>query len=239
MSPETSIANRPAAELINVSRFYTVGANRVSALDDVSIRIPAAQLIAISGPSGSGKTTLLNILGFIDLPDSGRVLIHDTDVAELNDYRLSALRAKSVGFIFQNFNLVPTLSALENVEFAMRVLPIAAQERHERAMAMLENVGLQDQARRRPSELSGGQQQRVAIARALVKNPELVLADEPTANLDQESGQLIIGLIERLQEKMGATILFCTHDPAITSRIARKIVMRDGKITQCDLGAPS
>ena len=222
-----------------LTKIYRSAERDLTVLEGVSFTVEQGTSLSIIGPSGSGKTTLLNILGFIDLPDSGRVLIHDTDVAELNDYRLSALRAKSVGFIFQNFNLVPTLSALENVEFAMRVLPIAAQERHERAMAMLENVGLQDQARRRPSELSGGQQQRVAIARALVKNPELVLADEPTANLDQESGQLIIGLIERLQEKMGATILFCTHDPAITSRIARKIVMRDGKITQCDLGAPS
>jgi ABC-type lipoprotein export system ATPase subunit len=211
-----------------LTRFYGEGAVRVRALDAVSLRIGAGEMVAVMGPSGCGKSTLLNLLGALDRPTSGSVLIDGQDLARVRN--LDRFRARTVGFVFQMHNLIPTLTALENVEVPLRGQGSGARQRRERAMEMLTIVGLADRARHLPGQLSGGQRQRAAIARALVNQPRLILADEPTGNLDSQSGAEIINLLTRLNHEQGTTILMVTHDRAIARCTQRILTMRDGRI---------
>jgi putative ABC transport system ATP-binding protein len=218
------------ARLREVVKTYDEGGLRVTAVDGVSFDIPRRRFAMIVGPSGSGKTTLLNLIGCIDAPSAGRIEVCGEDVAALGDDALSDFRSRHIGFIFQNFNLIPVLSAFENVEYPLLLLGIAAAERRARTEAMLESVGLAAQRDHRPGQLSGGQKQRVAIARALVKGPELVLADEPTANLDSHTGAAIIELMRKVQREQAATFVFSTHDPQLISHAEETYSLRDGKL---------
>jgi putative ABC transport system ATP-binding protein len=201
----------------------------VRALDGITLCVDRGEMLAIVGPSGSGKSTLLNIVGALDRPTSGTVTIDGHDVATLDDRRLSALRATRIGFVFQQFNLIDGLSARENVATALLYRGVPARERRERAQAALERVGLAQRGHHRPAQLSGGEQQRVAIARAIVGEPAVVLADEPTGNLDSRTGQEIIALLHALH-RAGSTILVITHETAIASSLPRCVAIRDGRI---------
>lgn len=218
--------------LHQVARTYQLGAVPVTALEEVSLEIPYHRFSMLIGASGSGKTTLLNLIGCIDAPTRGTVAVCGQNVAELDDNETSAFRARNIGFIFQNFSLVPVLSAYENVEYPLLLIGMPAAERRERTIAMLQAVGLADQAKQRPNELSGGQKQRVAIARALVKGPQVVLADEPTANLDTATGASIIELMQRVQEQSRTTFIFATHDPQLISHADELYLIRDGRIVE-------
>ncbi len=219
--------------LENVAKHYELGRTRVPALQDVSLAVDKGEFMAIAGPSGSGKSTLLNLVGCLDQPSSGRVLIADQDVSLLNDDALSDLRAHTLGFIFQTFNLIPVLSALENVEFPLLFRGgLDGREGRERALRALDEVGLRDFARHRPDELSGGQRQRVAVARALVTDPLIVLADEPTANLDSATGETIIALMLEINRRDGTTFIFSTHDPKVLSHAHRAVRLADGRIVE-------
>ncbi len=216
----------PVIECRNVWKIYEP---KVPALRGVSLRIEAGEFCAIVGPSGCGKSTLLNLMGCLDVPTRGRVLIDGCDTRKLGDAELSRLRREKIGFVFQFFNLIPTLTALENV-----VLPTVFSGRKdpEKAKRLLEAVGLGSKVRRKPAELSGGERQRVAIARALVNDPEVVLADEPTGNLDSESGTAVLELLSSLNRDTGVTLVLITHDPEVAKRAERIIYMRDGKIVR-------
>lgn len=218
--------------LQHVSKTYHVGAIAVPALQDVSLEIPLHRFSMVVGASGSGKTTLLNLIGCIDAPGEGSVEVCGQKIAALNDDATADFRARNIGFIFQNFSLVPVLSAYENVEYPLLLIGTPAEERRERTLAMLRAVGLADQARQRPNELSGGQRQRVAIARALVKGPQIVLADEPTANLDSTTGAAIIELMRRVQAESRTTFIFATHDPQLMSHADELFVIRDGRLIE-------
>jgi len=218
----------PVARLRDVTKSYKVGRTEVPALHDITLDIQAKRFTMLVAPSGSGKTTLLNLLGCIDRPTSGVVEIAGQAVAELGENALSDFRAQKIGFIFQGFSLVPVLSAYENVEYPLLLTGMAAGARRERTLSMLDAVGLAEQRDRRPNELSGGQKQRVAIARALVKHPQIVLADEPTANLDSATGAAIVSLMRRMQAEVGATFIFATHDPHLIAQADTTIAMRDG-----------
>ena len=207
-----------------------LGRTLVPALRDVSLAVEPGEFMAVAGPSGSGKSTLLNLIGCLDHPTSGRVLIGGTDVAKLPDDTLSDLRARTLGFIFQTFNLIPVLSALENGEFPL-LFQGANHTGRERALRALEEVGLAQFARHRPDELSGGQRQRVAVARALVTDPAIVLADEPTANLDSATGEAIIDLMLEINRRDGTTFVFSTHDPKVMSHAHRVVRLQDGRVT--------
>jgi len=215
-------------KLTNVTKTYQNG--RVTALRDVNLSISDGEWLAIQGPTGHGKTTLLQMLGGLDRPTSGSVELDGQDLAELRESEVTAVRARSVGFIFQTFNLIPTLNAQENVEAALVPLSVPAAERHQRAAKALADVGLADRARHLPSELSGGQQQRVAIARALVKEPTVLLADEPTGNLDEDTRDDIIALLEKLWRDRGLTLILVTHDTPVARRAQRIAVMRNGQL---------
>lgn len=218
------------ASLKNASRSYGKGAVKVDALRDVSVDILSNRFTVLSGPSGSGKTTLLNLIGCIDSPDTGSLTVAGVDVGRLRDNALSDFRASHIGFIFQNFNLLPVLSAVENVEYPLTLLGIGASARRRTAMQLLEAVGLVKEARRRPGELSGGQRQRVAIARALATGPQLVLADEPTANLDSRTGLEIIQLMRTMQRERATSFVFSSHDPNVLSSADDIIRIKDGAI---------
>ena len=220
----------PAVRLDHVAKTYRAGAVEVAAIHDISLDIPPCRFATIIGPSGSGKTTLLNLIGCIDMPSSGRVEVNGTDVGRLSDTALADFRARHIGFIFQNFSLVPVLSAYENVEYPLLLIGMAAGERRRRTQEMLDAVGLERQAHQRPNELSGGQKQRVAIARALVKQPDLVLADEPTANLDSTTGAAIIALMQRMQAELRTTFIFSTHDQQLMSHAEETFTIRDGSL---------
>jgi putative ABC transport system ATP-binding protein len=220
----------------HVCKDYRLGEQMVRALDDVSLSIEEGVFLAIAGPSGSGKSTLLNLIGCIDTPSSGSIVIDGRDVSGHSPDELAELRARTIGFIFQTFNLLPVLSAEENVEYPllqMRELDRAA--RRERVARMLDVVGLSRFATHRPSQLSGGQRQRVAIARALVTEPRIVLADEPTANLDHKTGEGILALMQRINQKSGTTFIFSTHDKKVMSKANRLIRIEDGRIYQLGL----
>jgi putative ABC transport system ATP-binding protein len=218
-------------KLTDVKKFYHNGRNMVGALQGVDLSISDGEWLAIQGPTGHGKTTLLQMLGGLDRPSSGSVEFDGQDLADLRENEVGKIRARSFGFIFQTFNLIPTLSAQENVETALVPLGVGTAERRARAAAALADVGLADRARHLPSELSGGQQQRVAIARALVKEPTVLLADEPTGNLDEETRDDIIGLLEGLWRSTRLTLVLVTHDSPVARRAQRLAVMRDGKLS--------
>jgi putative ABC transport system ATP-binding protein len=223
-------------ELDHVSRIYVMGEQELRALDDVSEDIRTGEYVAVMGPSGSGKSTMLNILGCLDRPSAGHYRLDGQDVGELSEDEISTVRRHQIGFVFQTFHLVPRLSAEENVAFPMVFAGIPRAERRERVAAALDDVGLGPRARHRPSELSGGERQRVAIARATVMNPQVLLADEPTGNLDSRSGRQVMDLIERMNAG-GLTLVVVTHDPAVAARADRVLVMEDGRIAQRTRGA--
>jgi putative ABC transport system ATP-binding protein len=212
-----------------VSKTYRVGTVVVRALDRVSLTVGAGEFLAIAGPSGSGKTTLLNLIGCLDTPTAGEITLDGEPVGALSAGRRADLRARKLGFVFQTFNLIPVLTAWENVEYPLLLRPRDGDPAA-RVAAALEQVGLSDRARHRPAELSGGQQQRVAIARALVADPALVLADEPTANLDSATGRDIVTLMRRLNRERGTTFVFSTHDPRIMSAADRVLEIADGRL---------
>ncbi len=214
----------------NVSRFFTSGDIQVRALDKVSLTIQKGEFTAMVGPSGSGKTTLLNQIGGLDQPSSGKIWVDGEAIHDLSRQALTRLRLSKIGFIFQEYNLIPVLTALENVEYVMMLQKISIKERHERSMLMLAEVGLAGLEHRRPRELSGGQQQRVAVARAIVSKPAIVLADEPTANLDSATGAALLDLMRDLNDKHTITFLFSTHDPMVMQRAKRIITLKDGSV---------
>jgi len=232
MTSMSEPAFRPVAELTGVSKIYRAGKVDVPALKGISLAIQPQRFSMLVGPSGSGKTTLLNLIGCIDRPSAGVVRVEGEDVAALSDDAVSDFRARNLGFIFQNFSLIPVLSAYENIEYPLMLLGRPARQRRERTLAMLEAVGLIDQRHQRPNQLSGGQKQRVAIGRALVKDPALVLADEPTANLDSKTGAAIIALMRQMQQSHATTFVFSTHDPQLMSHADQTFTISDGQLVE-------
>jgi len=233
----SSTETRSLLKLQGVSRTYVQGDQEVHALRDVNFEAERGEFIAIAGPSGSGKTTLLNLCAGLDRPTEGRVWLGGRDLAELSRHELARLRLEEVGFIFQAFNLIPVLSAEENAEFILLLRGVAERDRREKIRGLLKEVGLEGLERRRPGQLSGGQQQRVAVARAIAAEPRIVLADEPTANLDTETALSLLNLMERLNRDHGATFLFSTHDPRVMQRAHRIVRLVDGRI-ESDERAP-
>ena len=228
-----SDTNTPVVELENVSKIYPMGRVTVTALRGINLRIRQGDFIAIVGPSGSGKTTMLNVLGCLDLPSEGLHYLQGHDVASLSDAQLSRLRSRGIGFVFQNYSLLPSFSAVRNIELPHYYA--TGRGNRKRAMALLEQVGLADRARHKPTELSGGEQQRVAVARALINDPFLILADEPTGNLDTHSGDALMSLFKELNEKQGLTIVIVTHNSAVSAEAHRLIRMRDGEIVSDEM----
>ena len=216
--------------LRNVGKTYRLDTVTVPALSAVSIDIRPGRFTVLCGPSGSGKTTLLNMMGCIDRPDAGEIRVDGQAVQAMTDDALSDFRARRIGFVFQNFNLLPVLTAFENVEYPLVLAAVPAAQRKERVRTLLDAVGLADRAGNRPGQLSGGQRQRVAIARALATEPALVLADEPTANLDSQTGAEIIALMRRLQRERGASFVFSSHDPMVLAQADDVVRIRDGRI---------
>ncbi len=218
-------------EVRNVTKTYFLGGEEIRALDNVSLDIELGEFISIIGPSGSGKSTLMHILGCLDSPSSGTIKLDGIMIERASGRQLAAIRNQKIGFVFQFFNLLPKLTVLQNVELPMIYSSVPFRERRERAMNALQMVGLENRSKHRPSQLSGGQQQRVAIARALVNNPRIVMADEPTGNLDSHTGEAILQLFHELSRK-GRTIALVTHDPEIAAVTPRRIEIRDGKVAQ-------
>ena len=218
----------PVVRLERVEKSYRLGRVRVPALAGVTLEVASGDFLALAGPSGSGKTTLLNLIGCIDKPDAGRVIVDGADVTAVPLHRLARTRAEVLGFIFQTFNLIPVLTAFENVEYPLLLRGVRRRARRERVAHWLEQVGLTPQGGQRPDQLSGGQRQRVAIARAMAGDPKLVLADEPTANLDSETAAKILDLLQRLNAETRITFVFATHDPALIARALRCLRLRDG-----------
>ncbi|MFF8947278.1 ABC transporter ATP-binding protein [Streptomyces sp. NPDC014940] len=218
-------------ELRNVTKRYTRGKETIHALEGVDLTIPDGDRLVIQGPTGGGKSTLLQMLGALDRPTSGEVVLDGTDLAGLSEGRLTRVRSENIGFVFQSFNLIPTLTAQENVETALVPLGVKVRERRERAAEALGSVGLGERLAHLPSEMSGGQQQRVAIARALVKRPKVLLADEPTGNLDEGTRDEIMEVLERLWKEHGLTFVMVTHDSSIARKAPRLATLRKGRIT--------
>ena len=218
-------------ELTNVSKIYHLGGEEIRALDDVSVEIGGGEFMSIIGPSGSGKSTLMHILGCLDTPSTGTIRLDGTMIHDASPRELAGIRNRKIGFVFQFFNLLPKLNVLQNVELPMIYSGAGGRERKERALEALRMVGMENRARHRPSQLSGGQQQRTAIARALVNSPKIILADEPTGNLDSHTGEAILQLFCDLS-KAGRTIILVTHDPEIAAVTPRRIEIRDGKIAK-------
>ena len=214
-----------------VSRRFTLGGTEVAALDRVSLRVAEGEYLAVMGPSGSGKSTLLNVLGLLDRPDEGQYWLGGQDIATLSEPALAQLRGHRIGFVFQSFHLIPRLTARENVELPLMLCGVLPAERHRRSQRLLGDLGLDNRADHRPAELSGGQRQRVAIARAMAMAPRLILADEPTGNLDSRSGEEVITLLEGLNREQGITLMVVTHDPRLGERAGRRISMDDGRIS--------
>jgi putative ABC transport system ATP-binding protein len=222
--------NSEIISLENVSKVYHQGNIDVNALMGISFKMTKGDFAVVSGPSGSGKTTLLNILGALDVPSSGRVLMEGKELSSIDRTALSAIRRDRIGFVFQSYNLIPVLTAYENAEFVLAIQGVPSAERRERVMAILKDVGLEGLDERRPHELSGGQQQRVAIARAIVTNPAVVLADEPTANIDSHTADSLLDMMETLNHDKAITFLFSTHDPRVMERAHRIIRLTDGTL---------
>ena len=218
-------------EIENLTRKYGKGIGEVVAINEISLNIEYGEFTAIIGPSGSGKSTLLNLIGGLDKSDSGSVLLAGKDIAKMSGSQMSDFRRDRIGFIFQAYNLIPVLSAAENIEYIMLLQGISSVKRKERVQEMLFLVGLEGLGHRRPSELSGGQQQRVAVARAMASKPEIILADEPTANLDSKTGMALLDMMRQLNEDQGVTFVFSTHDEMIMKRARRLIHLRDGLVT--------
>lgn len=222
-------------ETQNLKKRYRMGNLDVSALSGVNLRVEVGEFMSIMGPSGSGKTTLLNLIGALDRPTEGKVLIKGTDISKLSDDELAELRNREIGFVFQFFNLVARMSGLKNVEFPMAFAGVSQEERKRRATELLERVGLGDRLDHRPIELSGGEQQRVAIARALVNNPSVVLCDEITGNVDTETGKEIIKILRNLSKEQGQTFVLVTHDPLVAHSADRIVYMQDGLIVRDEI----
>jgi len=214
----------------NLSRYYKQGPVQVHALQDVNLVIEKGDFAVVAGPSGSGKTTLLNMIGALDKPSTGRIWFDGLEITNLSRKQTSHLRRDRIGFVFQFYNLIPVLTAYENAEFVLLLKGVDHDARKEKVMALLDRVGLSGLESRRPHQLSGGQQQRVAIARALASDPVIILADEPTANLDTHTEEGLMDLMEELNRDMGTTFLFSSHDPAVINRAGRLIVLRDGEV---------
>ncbi len=204
----------------------------VNAVKGVDLSIQTGDYTVIAGPSGSGKTTLLNLLGALDKPTNGKVLFKDEDLSNKSRKELSTFRLNNLGFIFQAYNLIPVLSAIENIEFSMMLLGIPENERREKSLKLLEELGIRELAEKLPNEMSGGQQQRVAVARAIVNNPQLVLADEPTANLDSKTGSNLLDLMEKMNAEKNITFVFASHDQQVIERAKRLLIMKDGVIVE-------
>ena len=220
----------PIVQCNRINKTYHQGAVAVHALRNISLTIDRGSFMALAGPSGSGKTTLLNLIGGLDAPDSGAIIVDGNSYETMTQSALATLRLHKVGFVFQSYNLIPVLSAEENVEYVMLLQGIPQKERRARAHAILDEVGLSDKYDRRPSELSGGQQQRVAVARAIVSNPAIVLADEPTANLDSTTGKDLLELMVKMNEEKGVTFVFSTHDKMVMDYARRLVLLKDGSI---------
>lgn len=220
----------PLMSMKGVTKDYKLGKTLVRALRGLDIEIAKGEIVAIMGPSGSGKSTLMHMLGALDVPTDGVAMIDGSDLKDLKESQLVTFRGQKVGFVFQTFNLIQTLSALQNVELPMIFQGIGRADRHRKAKDLLERVGLADRIRHRPNELSGGERQRVAVARSLANDPEIILADEPTGNLDTESGQSILDLLKQLSSKDGKTVIIVTHDPEAAEIADRIIRLRDGCI---------
>jgi len=214
----------------DVKKTYRQGQVDVQALRGVSLSIKKGDFLALAGPSGSGKTTMLNIIGGLDSVDSGKVTVNGNALEEMNQSQLANLRLHHIGFVFQAFNLIPVLSAAENVEYVMLLQEIPQAERRQRARSILDDVGLGDKYNRRPAELSGGQQQRVAVARAIVSNPSIVLADEPTANLDSKTGKGLLDMMKKMNQEKKVTFIFSTHDRMVMNYAGRLLRIRDGRL---------
>ena len=219
-----------AVELRDVKKTYRVGPIEVPALRGISLRVAPGEFLAIAGPSGCGKTTLLNIIGGLDRADTGEVLVEEENLQLLSASNLARLRLRRLGFVFQAFNLLPVLTALENAEFTLLLQGVPAKQRRERVEKLFSEIGLAGLENRRPGELSGGQQQRVAVARAMVTEPALILADEPTANLDSTTATALLDVMEQLNRTHGTTFVYATHDPQVMARAHRLIGLRDGQI---------
>lgn len=217
-------------ELRRVSKQYKMGDEVIRALDGVSLRIEDGEFVAITGPSGAGKSTLANIIGGLDTADKGEVIVNEEKISDLTDRQLSAYRNSTVGFVFQMFNLQPRYTALDNVMLPLMLAGVSLRKRRERALECLKAVGLGDRIKHTPAELSGGQRQRVSIARALVTQPRIIIADEPTGNLDSKKGQEIMSILKELNKKQGVTLLVITHDSAVAKQAKRRIAIYDGKI---------
>ena len=221
--------NNRVINLKNINKQYVLPTMVLNTLIDINLEIYEGEFAAIMGPSGSGKSTLMNILGCLDRPTTGEYYLYDREVAQLSDDELAEVRNKKIGFVFQSFNLLPRMSALENVALPLVYANISSKERREKAISMLEKVGLQDRMQHKPNELSGGQRQRVAIARALINNPAIIMADEPTGNLDSKSSEDIMEIFAQLNEQ-GKTIIVVTHEQEIALKTKRIITVRDGRI---------
>ncbi len=220
----------PLIEIKDLNKIYDKSKIPVHALKDINLTIESGEFTAIVGPSGSGKTTLLNMIGGLDKPSSGKIIIKGTDILCLSSDELIDFRLKNIGFVFQSYNLIPVLTAKENIEFIMLLQKVPKAEREKRTIELLKAVGLEDKINARPYELSGGQQQRVAVARAIASHPAFVLADEPTANLDSAAAENLLDIMLSLNEKLGMTFIFATHDNKVICRVKRIITLEDGKI---------
>ncbi|CCU79915.1 ABC transporter, ATP-binding protein [Halanaerobium saccharolyticum subsp. saccharolyticum DSM 6643] len=220
-------------KLIGLEKIYQQGKIEVPALRGIDMEIKSGEFTTIFGPSGSGKTTLLNMIGCLDKSTAGEIIFDGHSINDLKNKELAEIRRYNLGFVFQSYNLIPVLTAFENVEFAIRLIDKhSKKERKDKVMSLLEEVGLGDMANRRPNELSGGQKQRVAIARALIKEPKLVLADEPTANLDSETSKEVLELMKEMNQELNTTFIFSTHDPQVMDYARRLIEIKDGKISK-------
>lgn len=217
-------------ELKNVTKIYELGGEKIYALRKVNLKIEQGDFIAIMGPSGSGKSTLANVIGGLDVPDQGEVLVDGTNITDIKDKELSEFRNKKIGFIFQSFNLQPTYTALENVMIPLMFAKVSFKERKKQAAECLKAVGLGDRMSHKPSQLSGGQRQRVCIARALANNPQVIIADEPTGNLDSKKGEEIVELLKELNKKGGITLIMITHNKWVAKQAKRVITMKDGEV---------